>query len=182
MALCIVEKCKRVGRTNSLCPAHLARKKAGKSLTEPIREYTKKKQPKLCSVRGCDRKFYSRTFCRYHYDRARGGQFDPQSTKSGEWGDWYTNRQGYRERRRVHHGKLERVLEHRYVMSQMLGRLLYPKENVHHINGVRDDNRPSNLELWSTKQPPGQRVTDKIAWARELLEQYGYTVTGQTEL
>ena len=45
------------------------------------------------------------------------------------------------------------------------------------INGIRDDNRPENLELWSKGQPAGQRVADKVAWAVDLLERYGYSVT-----
>jgi hypothetical protein len=66
--------------------------------------------------------------------------------------------------------------EHRRVMSQHLGRDLLPHETVHHKNGVRDDNRIENLELWSKSQPYGQRLDDKIAWAIEFLETYGYAV------
>ncbi len=64
------------------------------------------------------------------------------------------------------------VLEHRWVMQEKLGRPLLKHENVHHINGVRTDNRLENLELWSTSQPSGQRVEDKIRWAREFLALY----------
>ncbi len=57
-------------------------------------------------------------------------------------------------------------------MSELLGRPLRPEESVHHRNGLRDDNRPANLELWSRHQPTGARVADRVAWARWLLEQY----------
>jgi hypothetical protein len=64
------------------------------------------------------------------------------------------------------------IKEHRYVMAQKLGRPLLDNENVHHINGIRSDNRPENLELWTKFQPPGQRVEDLVEYAKKLLAIY----------
>lgn len=48
--------------------------------------------------------------------------------------------------------KSGRVLEHRLVMEKHLGRRLKKKEHVHHIDGNRENNDPSNLKLISPEE------------------------------
>lgn len=43
------------------------------------------------------------------------------------------------------------VFEHRLIIEKIIGRYLHKKEEVHHINKIRTDNRPENLMLFDSK-------------------------------
>lgn len=97
----------------------------------------------------------------------------------GKKGEGYINRQGYLSFKRKDHpcaDKNGRVQASHLVVYEHTGRILKKGESVHHKNGHRLDNSIENLEVWSTSQPSGQRIEDKINWCIEFLIEQEYDV------
>lgn len=73
-----------------------------------------------------------------------------QRCKECAFPGWTITSNGYKQIRSTEHPMSTKdgyVLEHRLVMEEMLGRYLYPFETVHHKDGNRLNNDPSNLQL-----------------------------------
>lgn len=169
--ICKVKDCQSISRTRGYCGKHYARvRRYGNPETvKHVRYQNGRCVAKISKDNRCRKAAYAKELCSMHYQRLRkNGYFE--SYKQTE-----RNPKNYIALYRPNHPNSNQngyIAEHRLIMSESLGRPLYEDENVHHINGNRHDNRIENLELWSSAQPKGQRVEDKLEWAYEIIRRY----------
>lgn len=128
---------------------------------------------------GCKKSIHCRGVCRACYRRIWYKEYERENRGAVEHidlpiGTIKIDKSGYaRIKVGIGHGAKDWIKHHKFIMEQKLRRKLFRFENVHHKNGVKSDNRKSNLEIWITNQPKGQRPKDLIKYAKWILKTYG---------
>lgn len=120
-----------------------------------------------CSIPECGRLAKSRGLCQKHYMQwRRGASHDAPATRVHyrPIGYRHQRKDGYIELK-VEEGARAYPLEHRYLMEQHLGRKLTDDEQVHHVNGIKNDNRVENLVVMTNAEH--QRFHDHLDVMRE---------------
>jgi hypothetical protein len=170
---CSEADCENPQMALGLCGFHYKRFKTG----IPFDQYRKQRYgpDATCLADLCEEKPKSHGYCKFHAERVRHGvEVNKPKKKAKTISDipllteiesfnWHNNSHNYLS---THIGKKE-ILQHRVLWEAHNGRKLEKFENIHHINGIRDDNRIENLELWTKPQPCGQRPEDLVAWVIE---------------
>lgn len=165
---CAVGGCDRPATARNLCMMHYERWRSHGTVDQ-----VQERRASICQIDDCDRPVLARGYCGLHYKRWQANG-DALVTERFH-GLGHVHQNGYRwVQRREHPSAYHNgyVPEHRLKMEEALGRFLSKDESVHHLNGIRSDNRLSNLELWTKSHPSGQRVTDKLLWALGCVHLY----------
>lgn len=177
--VCEYEGCERGRYAKGLCASHWRMQRKGQPLRPLVSHRPRAARVAVCTFEACGKKSFRQNLCSGHYRLRRNGEplrplrpwREPIPVGQGtKFEAGYVLLSGYADHPNARPNA--QILEHVVVMSSILGRPLIEGENVHHVNGVRDDNRPENLELWKRVQPKGTRVSDAVAYYLEQLRLY----------
>lgn len=156
---CSIETCPKPSKARGWCSMHYGRWKRHGDPGPAGHLHFRYSSDDTCEVDFCDRAPEAKRMCRTHYQQVCVWGREPTAPDKPRRAEIHQYR-GYV----IRQVDGIRIYEHRLIMEQMLGRRLRDFENVHHINGIRADNRPENLELWVKPQVPGQRAADLAEW------------------
>ena len=109
--------------------------------------HAKKSKHLFCSM-NCKSKWYSKIMIGKNNPMYHNGR---KAEKSSNWKGGRVINRNYILIRKPDHPKCDvsgYISEHRLIMGKAINRFLTKKEVVHHINGIRGDNRIENLKLF----------------------------------
>lgn len=173
-----MRKCSKCKEEKFLCEFYRIRKNED-VFHRVCKECMKKQNKNLIQTNPEKHAKRSEYYLKY-YRKKKGWPLDTPRKRAKKGEESYIDKKGYRIITVSGHPNCQSdgrtIYEHIYVMSQSIKRPLLPEETVHHKNGIRDDNRIENLELWNKNHCSGQRVEDKIEWCIDFLQNYGYKI------
>ena len=151
---------------------HYARKERGADMDKPPQLH---QGGRLCSADDCFRPHYAKGYCEAHYARKlRSKPIDePLNEYTRDIGAIRLRDDGYVWEKVIKNGTATWMPQHHKRMEEMLGRPLREGEMVHHKNGIRNDNRADNLELWTRAHPYGVRQQDLADWIKQWIAENG---------
>ena len=120
-----------------------------------------KRHGEMRPCKTCGEKFYCypSQMPKRQYCSMRCRNADPDRKTREGMGSGLTKVKGYVYQKAKHHPNKNSqgyVMQHRLVTESPIGRFLVANEEVHHKNGVKDDNRIENLEIVLKKTHFGQ--------------------------
>jgi hypothetical protein len=140
--ICSIEDCDSPAKTRGWCYKHYG---AWRRHGDPTVDKSRHRGP--CSIEGCPKRSRKRGWCEAHYQKWRKyGDPLAQVIAPRGAGSW---ERGYRILWMPDHPLARangHVAEHRLVAYEA-GLLTDLTDEVHHINGIKDDNRIENLQV-----------------------------------